>query len=413
MSEEPNVKTGNLYRFRGFTLVELLVVIAIIGVLIALLLPAVQAAREAARRMQCTNQMKQVVLACHKMHDTVGHLPSGVYQKELCMDIRDRYVALTDPFFTAGDGATGTHAYGNRHTLSYLVPLLPFIEQNSIYEIIARQATSNIPFGTNYDSNFQRTTWSCNYTGSRTDPNHYCQVIATFICPSDANGRDILANRNAPASYFACKGDVYLGNRGVIADNNNDQGRARDFAAVTDGTSNTMLISEAAISPSAGGSNQMRGGYVNGLTVNWSNGNAVVGDCWATRGIGGEYNSTATVTTFTYEATGRSWVTGHVGMTQFFSILPPNGPTCSMDVTGTENHTGWQSIATASSYHPGGVNIGLTDGAVRFVSETVDTQSANYGASTVTVHPSNFAGPSVYGIWGALGSCNGGENASL
>src|SRR4029079_16668098 len=69
---------------RGFTLVELLVVIAIIGVLVALLLPAVQAARESARRMSCTNYMRQLGLAVHNYHDTNGVFPASVYGYKAC-----------------------------------------------------------------------------------------------------------------------------------------------------------------------------------------------------------------------------------------------------------------------------------------------------------------------------------------
>src|ERR1041384_4260731 len=100
---------------RGFTLVELLVVIAIIGVLVALLLPAVQSAREAARRSQCTNNIKQVVLACHNFHDTYGTVPNIV-----------SYSA------TGGGGTTG--GFGNGW--GFLPFLLPYIEQKPLFDTI-------------------------------------------------------------------------------------------------------------------------------------------------------------------------------------------------------------------------------------------------------------------------------------
>src|SRR5437660_2359355 len=106
---------------RGFTLVELLVVIAIIGVLVALLLPAVQAAREAARRMRCTNNMKQLGLAVHNYHDTNKVFPASVYGYKAC----DPGAGVQpDPLPLNVTGWVGT---------------LPYVEANSI--------TSNYNFG--------------------------------------------------------------------------------------------------------------------------------------------------------------------------------------------------------------------------------------------------------------------------
>jgi len=144
-------------RLRGFTLVELLVVIAIIGVLVALLLPAVQAAREAARRSQCTNNMKQIVLGCHNFHDTYGTVPS--------------IVSYTP---TGGGGTTGGFGAG----WGWLPFMLPYVEQKPLFD--------SINFNTNV---------CCKSLAAVHDAS-----ISAFTCPSDPLGRGFLTDRGLPAS---------------------------------------------------------------------------------------------------------------------------------------------------------------------------------------------------------------------
>src|SRR5262245_7337610 len=148
---------GSLPSRRAFTLVELLVVIAIIGVLVALLLPAVQAAREAARRSQCTNNVKQIVLGCHNFHDSYGTVPS--------------IVSYTP---TGGGGTTGGFGAG----WGILPFLLPYVEQKPLFDTI------------NFSSN-------CCCSSMIQVHNAY---IPAFTCPSDPLGKGFLSDRGLPTS---------------------------------------------------------------------------------------------------------------------------------------------------------------------------------------------------------------------
>lgn len=198
---------SSVRRPRGFTLVELLVVIAIIGVLIALLLPAVQQAREAARRMQCTNQMRQVALAMHNFHDTYGELPPG---------------------------SQGNNPWG-RDSYSYYCFILPFIEETAMYDQIDFTNKINGADGRGGQARIG--------------------LLDTMICPSDDTNiqeEGILPWQNALHNYVVCYGDSnynsgtpwnvvdgYTGTAGMFVPEK--RAKLRD---ATDGLSNTLLVSE-------------------------------------------------------------------------------------------------------------------------------------------------------------------------
>ncbi len=172
---------------RGFTLIELLVVIAIIGVLIALLLPAVQAAREAARRSQCTNNLKQVGLALHNYESSMGSFPPGSFGQ-----------SLMDVGFCKSNNGTSMFAM-----------LLPFMEQTAVANSINFALPS---WGVGVSSSGASAHWGAWQSTA------YNTVINTYVCPSDLWGRqDIRTNVRtmaaginpySPTSYAAVAGTV-------------------------------------------------------------------------------------------------------------------------------------------------------------------------------------------------------------
>ena len=179
----------------GFTLVELLVVIAIIGILVALLLPAIQAAREAARRSQCLNNLKQIGIAYQNYHDTYHKFPfSG------------------DNCITPANAATNTSAgAGNIHCYSWTFHVLPFVEQQPLYD-----------FGLD----------AANYASLQTS------LVATYHCPSR---RSVKLYKNlAKCDYSVSRGS---GNNGVSIPVPPSIG----MSDVLDGTSNTLLASEGRV----------------------------------------------------------------------------------------------------------------------------------------------------------------------
>jgi prepilin-type N-terminal cleavage/methylation domain-containing protein/prepilin-type processing-associated H-X9-DG protein len=202
---------------RAFTLVELLVVIAIIGILIALLLPAVQAAREAARRTQCTNNLKQMGLGLHNYHDTFKSFPPG-------------WIRFWDP--VAGSWATNGSRFG------WASFLLPYVEQKPLHDQLDMQQ------------------YSLEQVVSTPAGLALLQTsIDSYLCPS---GKSDVMNKNTSRDYngsFVASSN-YAGVKGVSARGSNDglgvlwasSGRpgrgAVSFSKITDGTSNTFAIGE-------------------------------------------------------------------------------------------------------------------------------------------------------------------------
>lgn len=351
-------------RVSGFTLVELLVVMAIIGILIALLLPAVQSAREAARRSQCANNMKQLGLALHGFHDS----------KKVFPYLRG---GPNNPSLRGGD-------------FSGFIDMFPYMEDEARFEDITSvwPGASVNPY-TNLHVPYQKKIpgFLCPSAGKPDNQlypllpqrcYHMCMGTATNI-----NGLNSWTGKTNGLFGYANVGWPYGGPTSTPS----VQTVFKRFNDVLDGTSNTVAFGEKGLAGQGGRS------VIGQVAWNRPGVNANPALC-LTAAAGMKYLPGVEISQYT---AGNIWSFGHPWWAGFTTILPPNAPSC---YEGDRNPSDDAGVFSLSSRHPGGAQVALVDGSVRFIKETI--ACGNYGVGA----------PPSFGIWGALGTIAGGESVT-
>jgi prepilin-type N-terminal cleavage/methylation domain-containing protein len=296
-------------RRRAFTLIELLVVIAIIGVLVSLLLPAVQQAREAARRTQCRNNLKQIALAIHNYADAHRAFP-------LCLSSAAKGISV--------------HTY-----------LLPFIDQSPLYNLV----NFNVAWD-NVGNDIPR-----------------AMIVPTFLCPSDSSAG--IPAGWAGTNYRASQGsEILYGQPSTVVGNSNYgmpapngvfvPSKVVQVAEIRDGMSNTAAFSEHQLGDFNNSISSPTDTFRPG-TYPTTPDEAVL-QCRTMDPTNLSLQGVSNV--------GAPWLQAYHSTTQYFHVSGPNSRSCMFPPGRIQT--------TAASYHVGGVHVALCDGSVRFVSDNVN-----------------------------------------
>jgi prepilin-type N-terminal cleavage/methylation domain-containing protein len=376
-------------RVSGFTLVELLVVIAIIGILIALLLPAIQAAREAARRTQCVNNLKQMALAAYNYESAKKYFPPGRLKPDWAIQAAGGWV--TSGSYTNYTGvAQGTTQKTGFYSVH--IWLLPYMEESAVYNLIdfkqaqVLQMTNNgVPYSINYKA--------------------YATAAGLFLCPSDSNTERVISENNYRYNFGGST--PFGGAEGTNKQNNYDA----TFNGLSCGGNGAFSIGEKGLKPGKFTDGLAKTAFFaertkgSGQTSSSLPTNADI-VTWATR-PSGMYdpqqqfdwcaNYKPVVDSFNFFSAGR-WLAGEdysngwpfagYSNTEYNHVAPPNwsGQDCGA-FSSIPDTPGEHAIVSARSMHSGIVVVAFGDGHTDNVSNDIDLL-----------------------VWRAMGSRNGGEN---
>ncbi len=343
-------------RRHAFTLKELLVVTTILCVLFALLFPAINSAREAARRMSCSNNLKQIGLALHNYHSAYRQFPPAM-------------------------GGTAS----NEHRLSGLIALTPFCESSTFWESVVNPSAYD---GAAYPS-MGPVPWDTKFSP-------WCTEYLTFRCPSDYGAGPQLGRTN----YSFCVGD-----RVADLDKCNDRNNVRGmfapgfvtrFRDVTDGLSNTIAMTE--IGTQRG--RKLQGQFALDQPKSLADCPA---NCLDVRDPQ-RPNFYADSVKLGKFGRGGAFADGAGGYSLVHTILPPNSPSCAIG-----NRDPLSGVFSAGSYHLGGGHVLMGDGAVVFILQSIESGLLNEKSPRTIVDSAGKPVRSPYGLWGALGTRAGEE----